>query len=791
MALRLMELTLRWRLPTLARRLALSVLGVALAAGLPGARANDCPPLPGVSAPQKPAQKSEKVLDIQADRQSKVKEVFDLQGHVVATYGQWKLRADEATYDETTGEVVARGHVVFDDPQAHLEADEAHYNVQTGQGWFKNGHGYMHGQVRTRPRLLVSQNPFYVQARRVVRIDDSTYNVEHGRMSTCQDPGKGWSISARRAHLEVGEKVVSHGAMFQLLHLPLFYSPFLVNAVGTRARRVGFLLPQIGNSGQKGTIIGDGFFWPINRSSDLFFGVQNYSLRGLGTLGHFRARPSESSMLDVDFFHVNDRGFGPDRSVRAPGENLRVQGYADDLGYGFRGVVNVDYINSLGFRQTFTDNFTEAVTSEVRQTGFLTKSFDGYSLNFSAERYQNFLSATPKPGNSVVIQQVPSVFFSGMDHQIGRTPFFFAVDTSLTGVSRTDPTVSTPGISGRFDLYPQLTLRTKAFWGFHFTPTAAVRLTRYGTSLNADHSPLTRALGELGFDLRPPSFEKVFNRKLAGRRIKHVIEPDIRYRLVRARDPEQLLDIVRFDETDIFVETNEIEYSLTNSLLTRKDATDASGEAPPARELISWRLSQKYYFDPTFGGALVPGGPVTFDTTLGLSGFAFARGQRLSPLVSVLKFAPATSYDTEIRADFNPHGGVLNAGITSNLHRKSFGLAFTDFFINRTAGLPVSVTPSTPLQQIASFNLLRTVASYGDVNRKGLSGAFGIDYNFAQGITQQAVSQVGYNFGCFGIDFEYRRFDLGVLRRENQFRVAISLANVGTFGNLKSRERLY
>ena len=83
------------------------------------------------------------------------------------------------------------------------------------------------------------------------------------------------------------------------------------------------------------------------------------------------------------------------------------------------------------------------------------------------------------------------------------------------------------------------------------------------------------------------------------------------------------------------------------------------------------------------------------------------------------------------------------------------------------------------------------MATYGDVNRKGFSGAFGLDYNFAQKTSQQVVGQVSYNFGCFPIDMEYRRFDLGPLRRENQYRVALSLANVGTFGNLKPRERLY
>ena len=78
--------------------------------------------------------------------------------------------------------------------------------------------------------------------------------------------------------------------------------------------------------------------------------------------------------------------------------------------------------------------------------------------------------------------------------------------------------------------------------------------------------------------------------------------------------------------------------------------------------------------------------------------------------------------------------------------------------------------------------------TYGDPNRKGLSGAFGMDYNFQQKINQHVISRVSYNFGCFAIDIEYQYYNLGPLRHESQFRVALSLANVGTFGNLKPRE---
>jgi LPS-assembly protein len=727
----------------------------------------------------------------QADSQTMDKQTLHLRGHVEITYRAINIHADDATIDETSGDVSARGHVLFIDPISHIAAEEVHYNLRTHKGWFANSLGYVHPKVRPRARILTTQNPFYFQAARVERLDEDTYVAENARLSSCECQDKGWSVSARQARVEVDHRLVTHDAMFRLLRVPVFFAPVLVNSLARNARQTGFLLPQIGNSSQKGFIFGDGFFWAINPSADLTVGVQDYSIRGPAFRGIFNARPSTDSEIFADYFRVNDRGSGPLRQSKAPGQSLLLLGKANDLGYGFRGVLDVDYITSLAFRLTFSETFAQAVTSEVHQMGFLTKNFDAYSINLYMSRYQNFFSTAPGPGNSVAIRETPSLSFSGIDKQVGRTPFYFSFESSAGVVGRSEPDLTLP-TSERLDAHPQITLRSRPFWGFQFTPAVGARVTRYGTSLMPGHNPLDRVLGEFSLDLRPPSLEKVLSKKYAGYRIKHVIEPDIQYRLVRIREPENVVDAVRYDYVDIFAQTNEVEYSLTNTLLARKDVPNDTGEKPQAREVFSLRLSQKYYFDPTFGGAVQPGTRPVFDPTISLTGFAFPLGRRLSPVVTVAKFAPFSNYDTELRADLSPSGeGVLNAGITSHVRRGPLGVAFTDFFINRTAGLSTPIAPSVPLSQLPSFHLFRTVASYGDVNHKGLSGALGLDYNLVLKTAHQVVSQVSYNFGCFGLDFEYRRFALGPLRREHQFRVALSLANVGTFGNLKRRERLY
>jgi len=725
---------------------------------------------------------------INADQQQKLKDVYHLIGHAQVTYQDMKLLADEITYNSTTSDIVARGHVVLTNADAHLESDEAHYNVREQQGWFLNARGYVQAKVHPRGRALTTENPFYLQASRVERFENDTYEIRNARVSTCDNQARGWSISTGHALIDPGVKIVSHDDVFRLVSVPVFYSPLLADSIAHNPRQTGFLLPFVGNSTLKGYTLGDGVFWAINPSVDVMLGVEDFSKRGIGGIGRFRARPSPTSDLTIDWYGIDDHGIIQSGSLfRAPGNDVRATGKAQDLGHGFRGVVDVDYLSSLAFRVTFTDNFTEAVASEVHQTGFLTKNFDAYSLSFYASRYQDFLTATRAPGNSISIRELPSTSFSGMDRQAGGSPFYFSFDLSATGVGRTQPDFKTPLISDRFDFHPEVLLRSPSFWGFHLSPTFSVRDTYYGTSLESHNESINRVLGEMGLDLRPPSFERVFNWSLWGRRFKHVIEPDIQYRLVRATDPETINDVIRFDEVDILAETDEIEYSLTNTLMARKDVPE--GENPPqAQDFLSLRLSQKYYFDPTFGGALEPGNRIVFDPTLSLTGFGFAQGRRLSPVVSVLKVAPFSNYDTEIRADLGPSGGgVLDAGITSHVKRGRTGLAFTDFYINRTEALLAPRSPSTSASQLQSFHLLGGMFTYGDNSRKGLSGAFGVDYNIAQRIAHQVVAQGSYNFGCFALNGEYLRFALPNLRQENSFRIALSLANVGTFGNLRPR----
>ena len=305
-----------------------------------------------------------------------------------------------------------------------------------------------------------------------------------------------------------------------------------------------------------------------------------------------------------------------------------------------------------------------------------------------------------------------------------------------------------------------------------------------------------------------------------GRRWKHVIEPRITYTYVTGVD--NFPHVLRFDDRDILSDTNEVEYAIVNRLYGKKTSGDNNdcgtdgmpallvGAAPPparvpwehpsrnddgpcrnqpgTREIITWELAQKYFLDPTFGGALVPGRRNVFTSTVDLTGIAFVTEPRhLSPLISRLRISAAPGSDLEWDADYDFQAGrVSTSTLLFNHHFGLITVGAGNAFLHAPGVISSSGQPAD-----VKFNQYRSVLGYGNQNRRGFSGAFtlGLDARITQ--VQYGSGQLTYNWDCCGINLEYRRFALATVRNENQYRFSFTLANIGSFGNLRRGERLF
>ncbi len=768
-----------------------------------------------------PALRSEDVT-ISAVTQEKNGPVIKLQGKVEIHDDQQVLRADDATYNLETREATADGNVTLDSSlnDVHIQATHANYNFRGATGRFENVRGAIGMHATAGRAILTSSNPFLLRGKVVRQTGPDHYVVYDGKVTTCQLPHPKWEFRANRVSVEVGGNAQIFYSDFRLMGVPIFYFPYATHPV-EKVRQSGFGIPNFGTSSTKGKIIGEGVYWAIDRSMDLEAVTQYYSLRGWAPRAEFRARPTEDSFIDLNYSAVFDRGFGP-QNMNQGGQEIRLQ--AERMfPHNFRGVVNADYLTSYVYRLAFNEVFTQAVNSEVKSQAFLSNTTNGFFNNFLTERYQNFESTTA--GDVINIVHAPTFESSSVDQEIKQSPVYWSYDVATGGLYRSEPGFQTSGLAGRFDLNPRVSLPV-LFRGWSIRPELSLRDTIYTQQLQpsangliAANDAINRKSLEGSIEVRPPAVARVFKREFLGRKWKHVIEPRTAYNFVTGVN--NFSHILRFDDRDILSDTNEVEYGVVNRLYAKRTSTEPEDcgpagmpglvvgaqapqsripweqktdqtpceSGPEVREVVTWELAQKYYLDPTFGGALVPGTSNVLAATIDLTGIDFLTDQRrFSPLVSRLRIQPNSRTDVEWDLDYDVKKGRINASTAVVNYRFGlFTLGGGDAFLQT----PGDTIPSLLALQSQRFDQYRVLLGYGHANKRGFTGAANIGFDAHLNFLQYASAQTEYNWDCCGFNVEYRRFALGSVRNENQFRFTFTLANISAIGNLKRQDRLF
>jgi len=789
-------------------------------------------------------------LLVKADQQEMHGQIFTLKGNVEITFRGMDFKANEMTYDRDTGEATATGNVEFSGGphDEHIRATHGTYNVNTDSGRFYDVIGTTGARFKGKTVVLTSSEPFAFTGKIVDKIGRDKLIVHHGTATTCRVPRPKWTFNAERLTVVAGEDAHIYHSTFRFFGIPIFYFPYASHPVEHLGRKTGFLIPNLGHSSVKGTITGDSFFWAINRSADTTLGTEYFSNRGWAEHVDFHAKPSGTSFINATYFGVVDRGVvvpagTPGSAVPSTpranvppgfavqdqgGEDIRVNTQA--VLHGLRAVADVNYLSKFIFRLAFAETFAQAINSEVKSTAFISDDLNGFSFGTAVGRYQNFQSATP--GDVITIVHAPSFESSTVDRKIADTPIYWSYDAAAEGLSRREPSFSTAPVVARLDGRPQVTM--PLHWkGWVLRPQIGVEDTWYSDRLGPssgigvpESSVVNRRVLESEVELRPPALARLFERPIFGHNLKHTFEPQITYRNVHGVD--NFNQILRFDARDILSDTNELEYRFVNRLYgkrvpkgvgtcapsaqatkredspkapsavksaltstTSSPAADAKAgcEASPTREIITWEVAQKYFLDPNFGGAVVNGRRNVLTTTAEFTGIAFLTEPRqFSPILSRLR-ARSGSADVEWQLDYDPRKGRINSSMAFVNYR-----LFTDLSVSaghaflRSTG---EIVTSTDIVSQPEFNQYRMLFQYGRPNRTGLNAAGTLGYDQNLHLLQYSAVQTTYNWECCGVSFEYRRFALGSVRNENQFRFALTLANVGTFGTLRKHERLF
>jgi LPS-assembly protein len=248
------------------------------------------------------ANQKEDVPTICAIQQEQQGSVYRLHGAVEIYYRSYVLRADEATYNADTHEATATGHFTLDGGpnDDHIRAARGTYNLELETGRFYEVTGTTGLRYRSNRVILTSSAPFAFTGKTVEKTSPDHYLVYDGTITTCELPHPKWQFEARRVSVDVGGNAKIYHSTFLLHGLPILYLPFATHPVEKESRQSGFLLPSVGRSSTKGNIVGDAFYWAINRMMDATVGAEYFSKRGWSQRGEFRAQPSDTSYVDLN-----------------------------------------------------------------------------------------------------------------------------------------------------------------------------------------------------------------------------------------------------------------------------------------------------------------------------------------------------------------------------------------------------------------------------------------------------------------------------------------------------------
>ncbi|HMJ24866.1 MAG TPA: LPS assembly protein LptD [Pyrinomonadaceae bacterium] len=739
-----------------------------------------------------------------------------VEGNVDARIGTYRIQADKLTVYEATNKIVAEGNVVFDQgDQQRITGSRAEWNYKTKTGFFLNSTGYSN-QTNDGTRM-------YFVADRVDKISLDTIVVTNGEITACDEEVPKWSFRAKKARIKAGDKARLYSPTFRIKNLPVIFLPYASLSLKHDDRQSGFLTPTFSASGAKGFRISEAYYLTLGRSADFTIRGDLFSQRGIGIGGDLRTRANSRSFLNLGFYAVKDRIFGPKEDAQHPNQGGS-SFYIDAVHYfpnGFLAAADVNVTSNLAFRQIFSDSIQAAISPEERSQVFINKNYHAYSFNVRMNS-----QATSLQNSQIRIRELPSVSLDRRPsplHWFKNVPVYYSFETAVEGVSRKETPsdlatfraeagrepIITPSIVQRFDLHPNIAIPLN-FSGWSLTTTLGARATYYSNSIDPVTGLVTprdvvRGYGELEFDLRPPALARNFRRDDGSVRFRHVIEPYLIYRRVAGID--NFNRILRFDYVDAIADTNEIEYGISNRFYTRRSIETVGKKAERAArekkaslatqpyEALTITIRGKYFFDPYFGGALIPGRRNQFDPIDTFSGFTYgAVPRKFSPLNVDVRYRPSEHLFADFRTDLDTRGGAMRAmSATFGLNR-SLVQAFSTFYYTRA----VELVPS--LQQYANAagrepGTLRgsqwSPSIFVGNRDKGLFGGLSLFFDFQKhpfaGSNRSLISStatLGYTWNCCSVTVQDYTFNVG-LRNENRIVFAFRLNGIGTFGTEK------
>ncbi len=313
-------------------------------------------------------------------------------GNVKIYYGGYTLQAEKVSYNKATGRLVASGNVLLVDPSGAKFASD-HIDITDD---FRDGF--------VQSLRVDTPDQTHFTAERAERSGGDTTTFVNGAYTACEPckehPEKPplWNVKAAKIVVDQKEQMVYFtDARIEVLGVPVGWLPYFSAPDPSVKRKSGFLVPNVGYSGQLGASLSMPYFWALAPNYDVTLTPTGFTRQGflLDAEWRHRLENGQYSIRGAGIYQLDPGAF-----AGTPGD-LRWRGGVRTTG---EFAINRDWTfgwdGTLLSDRAFTRNYNVLTdqTSEIVSTAHLTGIHDRNYFEARASYFQ-ILTTEATPGD--------------------------------------------------------------------------------------------------------------------------------------------------------------------------------------------------------------------------------------------------------------------------------------------------------------------------------------------------------------------------------------------------------
>ena len=363
-------------------------------------------------------------IEVFASELSAKKGFFEAKGNVVLLYDGALIKADKATYDKKSSQLVLSGGVeMIRQDETKVASETLHIDTSKKSVDFKE-------------LLLTTEDDLWISAQKAEKVNEN-YKIYNSVLSSCNRKKPDWTLAFAEANYHKDKNFIDlHQVKLSFFEVPIFYFPYLAFST-VEERTSGLLLPNAKLSDSEGLVYVQPIYYVPANNIDIEFDPQIRTKRGFG--GHATVRFVDSNHSEGLF----RTGYFKNNNAYKKENKLDTEHYGFEFLYSSNNIlpksmvekryksglyVNSTYLNGLEYLNLQKESASALISSnliESRLNAFVYDDNDYFAL------YGKYYIDISKESNTQTIQELPTLHYHRFMDYLFEDKLFYTFDARV------------------------------------------------------------------------------------------------------------------------------------------------------------------------------------------------------------------------------------------------------------------------------------------------------------------------------------------------------------------------